>query len=318
MSAGRSVIALAGLIARLTGGQESPLETGRRQFGAGDLAAAELTLTPLGPTNGSAALLLSRIAHSLGRADDAVKWGEQAARLLPDSARAHVWLGRAYLLKLEHVSFLKKGGMAKRARAEYDRALALDSNDVEVREARARYFMNAPSIAGGNKDSARREAEAARRIDPYGGALLRGQIEERDKKPSVAEAEYAALIRGYPDSATPFNRLVNLFQTAQKYSEAFHLIDERSARLSSDESTLYQLGKTAALAGERLAQGEVALHEYMALGKFSQSSEAWACYRLGMILEKRGDTAGAIREYETAEQLDPKLEEATEARKRLR
>lgn len=316
-SPGLTLLILASVFAR-TATAQSALDTGRQQFAAGELAAAVLTLTPLAPTNGSAALLLSRIAHSLGRADESIKWGEQAVALLPDSASARVWLGRGYLLRLEQVPFYKKLGLSKRARAEFDRALALDSNAVEVREARARYFMNAPGIAGGSMDKARREAEAARRIDPYRGGLLSGQIEEHGKRPGAAEAEYAALVRSHPDSTGPFNRLVNLYQTARRYAEAFRLIDERSARSAGDESALYQLGKTAALAGERLELGEAALRELLALGTFTMATEAYARYRLGMILERRKDTAGALREYEMVERLDPKLEDARTARKRLR
>jgi tetratricopeptide (TPR) repeat protein len=308
---------LVSTAARLAGSQ-SALETGRRQFDAGDLAAAEASLAPIGATSGSAALLLSRIAYRSGRAGDAVRWGEKAVTLLPDSASARVCLGRAYLLELERAPFYRQLGLSKRARAEYDRALALNAEDFEVRDARAHYYMNAPAIAGGSMDKARAEAEAARRIDPYRGALLRGQIEERDKQVGAAESEYAALVRSYPDSAGAFNRLVNLYQTSRQYTEAFRLIEARSERLPGDESALYQSGRVAALSGERLETGERALREYIARGKFSVAAEANARYRLGMILEKRNDPEGAVREYKAAVQLDPKLEDAKAALKRLR
>ena len=297
---------------------QSALETGKKQFDAGEFAAAERTLLPLGQTNGVAALLLSRMAHRDGRGDAAVKWGEQAAQLMPDSVSAHVWLGRAYLLKLEQVSFFSKMGLSKRARKAYDHALALDSNHIEVREARARYFINAPGIAGGSKSNARLEAAAARRIDPYRGALLQAQIEERDDKPAAAEAEYVALLRTYPDSGVPFSRLVALHQTTRKFAEAFRLIDERLGRFPHEDLALYQMGRTAALSGERLERGEAALREFLSLGKYTVAPEAFARLRLGTILEKRGDRPGALREYEAAVRLDPTLEDARKNVKRLK
>ena len=270
------------------------------------------------PAGGPAAILLAQTAWREGRADDAVKWGEQAVQLMPDSASAHLWLGRAVVLKLEQAGIFQKLGLSKRARKEFDRALELDSGNFDVRDARARYYLNAPGIGGGSKEKARAEAEAARRIDPYRGGLLRGQIEERDKQAGAALAEYTALLRAHPDSATPFNRLVNLHQGANRHADAFGLIDQRLARLPHDESALYQLGKTAALAGERLERGEAALREFLSLGRFTVAAEAYARFRLGMVLEKRGDRGSALREYETAVRLDPKLEEAGKAAKRLR
>jgi tetratricopeptide (TPR) repeat protein len=252
-----------------------------------------------------------------GRADDAVKLGEEAVLAMPDSAIAHVWLGRAVLLKLERVSFLSKIGLSKRARKEFDRALELDSSRIEVREARARYFANAPGIAGGDKQKARAEAEAARRIDPYRGGLLRGQVEERDKQVAAAAAEYAALLEAHPDSVSPFNRLVNLHQYSKQYSEAFQLIDQRLALHPHEDLALYHLGRNAALSGEQLERGEAALREFLALGKFEVATEAQARWRLGAVLEHRGDRAGALVEYQAAASLDSTLEEAAKAAKRL-
>ncbi|HSE50737.1 MAG TPA: tetratricopeptide repeat protein [Gemmatimonadales bacterium] len=53
-----------------------------------------------------------------------------------------------------------------------------------------------------------------------------------------------------------FNRLVNLYQTSGQFPEAFRLVDQRLARFPGDDPALYQLGKTAAISGERLEQGE--------------------------------------------------------------
>ena len=310
------LIACSCIVTNMAAGQAA-LDAGRKQFDAGDLAAAEKTLLPIGQNNGPAALLLSRVAYRLNRADDAVKWGERGVKLLPDSASAHLWLGRAYLLELEGAAFYRQPGLSKRVRTEFDRALELNPSDFDVRESRARYFMNAPSIGGGSIEKARAEATTAYRIDPYRGALLRGQIEEHEKRPGAAEAEYAGLVRAYPDSATPFNRLVNLYQTSRQYAEAFRLIDARTGRLTADESAMYQTGKTAALSGERLEKGEAALRQYISLGTFTLASEANARNRLAMILEKRKDVAAAVREYEAAIRLDPKLEDAKAGLKRL-
>ena len=132
------------------------------------------------------------------------------------------------------------------------------------------------AIGGGSIEKARAEADVARRIDPYRGALLRGQIEEHEKQTGAAEAEYSTLVRAYPDSATPFNRLVTLYQNSRQFPEAFRLIDARSSRFPSDESVIYQTGKTAALSGERLDKGETALRQFIAAGKYTLTLRSYS------------------------------------------
>ncbi|HEY2164616.1 MAG TPA: hypothetical protein VGH04_11520, partial [Gemmatimonadaceae bacterium] len=76
----------------------------------------------------------------------------------------------------------------------------------------------------------------------------------------------------------------------------------------------YQLGKTAALSGERLEQGEAALRKYIAAARFDPgATEAHARWRLAMILEQRHDAPHARAEYEAALRLDPKLADAKRA-----
>lgn len=267
---------------------------------------------------GPAALARSRSAHEAGNPKDAVKWGEKAVELMPDSASAHLWLGRAYVLEIESAAFYRQLGISKRARESFDRAVSLDPKRYDIRESRARYYFNAPGIAGGSKDKARAEAAAARTADPYRGALLVADIEERDKQVAVAESEFAALARAYPDSTQPFNRLVNLYQTGRQWNDAFRLIDARAARLPRDVSAQYQLGKIAAVSGERLDAGEAAMRAFIAAGNFATAPEANARHRLAMILEKRKDMAGALAEYEHAARLDPKLEDAKAGIKRVK
>ena len=250
-------------------------------------------------------------------ADRAVRLGERAARLFPDSATAHVCLGRAYIQKLEHASFLSAGSIAGKARAQFDRAIALDSMNYDAREARARYYLNAPGIAGGSKDKARADAEVARRINPYRGALLLSDIATKDKRIADAEAQLGTLARAYPDSSAPFHRLVGLYQAANRFADAFALIDARAARMPGDVASLYQLGKTAALSGEQLDRGEAALRAYLTAGHFDVAPEAFAHYRLGVILELRKDLSGALAEYQAAARLDPSIEDAAARAKRL-
>jgi len=267
---------------------------------------------------GSTPLELGKAAYREHRSDEAIELFEKAVALHDDSVAPHLWLGRAYVQALPQANFVRKPVLARRARSQFDRAVELDPRDVEVREDRATYYMYAPSIAGGGMDRARAEAEVARSLNPYRGALLRGQIEEYDKNVSGAEREYATLVAANPDSAAPFNRLVGLYQSERRFGDAFAAVDRRLGQRGDDSWGTYQLGKTAALSGERLEQGEAALRKYIAAARFDPSAtEAHARWRLGMILEQRHDAPRARAEYEAALRLDPRLADAKRALERL-
>ncbi|HKS07268.1 MAG TPA: tetratricopeptide repeat protein [Gemmatimonadaceae bacterium] len=271
-----------------------------------------------GGTDGHAALVSCRTAYNTRKTDEAIKWGEKAVKLLPDSSNAHLCLGQAYVQQLSDAAFFKQPFIAGKARGRFDRAVELDSNNYDARDARATYYMYAPAIGGGGMGKARAEAEVARKIDPYRGGLLRGDIEQHDKQIAAAENEFHALMRAYPDSVSPFSRLVNMYQSVGRFAEAFNAIDARLARMPNETVSRYMFAKTSAMSGERLEQGESMIRAYIKEGNFAVASEAHAHNRLGMILEKRKDFAGALAEYEAAARLDPKLEDAKANAKRVR
>ena len=82
---------------------------------------------------------------------------------------------------------------------------------------------------------------------------------------------------------------------------------------------IYQIGRLAALSGQGLGEGEVALKEYLASepleGEPGKGSARW---RLALIYEHKGDKAAARSEIEAAAKLEPKNEQIQKTLKRLR
>jgi tetratricopeptide (TPR) repeat protein len=92
-----------------------------------------------------------------------------------------------------------------------------------------------------------------------------------------------------------------------RWDTAFAALDRALAARPNDLAALYQVGRAAAESKRHLDKGEQALRSYLATPpKQYLSTHAAAHWRLGMILQHRGDTEGARREYATALQLDPK------------
>src|SRR5262249_33254846 len=151
--------------------------------GAGPFASAQ------NPVDFARTLALGQAAYQARRTDEAVEWFEKAGDLRGDSAISHLWVGRAYVQAIPTARFIRQPTLARRARSQFDRAIELEPTNFDGREARATYYMYAPSIAGGGAERARTEAEVARRLDGYRGGLLRAQIEEHFQNFSAAAAE---------------------------------------------------------------------------------------------------------------------------------
>ena len=297
---------------------DSVVRQATRLFETGNTAAATALVRPLAESSATAATLLGRMAWQSANYKDAARWLDAAIALDPRGVEAHIWRGRTYLQEIETVNFMRKGAVAGRARAMFEKAVEIDPSSFEAREARTEYLMNAPGIAGGSIDKARAEANVAKRVSPVRGALLVGRVEEKAGKPGVAEAEYRALTTSFPDSTGGWEALTTLYQSQSRWDDAFRIIDDRLRANPNDNGMLYQLGRAASLSGQRLEAGEEALRRYLARDNARKAFDGTVHYRLGAIRERRGDTQGARSEYELAVTLDPRNAAAKRALEQLR
>ena len=282
---------LAGVIgarAAETDSAATPLAAARKLFEAGRYPEARAALTKVTtaePQNAEAFLYLGWTTLRLNAPDESAKFLETATTL--DGTRSlyfHV-LGDAYGEILQRASLFAKPGWARKCLAAYDRAIALDPDDVDAREARMSYYRHAPAIAGGGMDKARAEAAEIRKRDAVRGAQA----------------------------------FVDLCVAEKKYADAFAVVDELIAQNPGSKPAQYQLGRLAAITGKQLDRGAAALQEYLQhtpTGRDPALCAAHWC--LGMIAAKKGDKDAARREYETALQLNPDFPVVRDALKQLR
>ena len=107
--------------------------------------------------------------------------------------------------------------------------------------------------------------------------------------------------------------------TRERYSEAFDLFEGLVKKNPQNYAALYQIGRIAALSGERLERGESALNTYLLAPKpAGLPSIADARLRLGEIFVKRNDPASARVQFEEALKLNPGLKAASEALAKLK
>ena len=261
-----------------------------------------------------AAFQLGKKALEQNDAKAAVEFLEKAVSLDPRSSEYYDWLGKAYGTQAEKASKLKQPFLAKKTKSAWEKAIALDPDNIEARQDIILYYLAAPGFLGGSKEKARAQALEIKRRSPFRGALNLASVCAAMKNQTCAETELKSAITNYPDSSAGYRALTELYVSAKQYDRAFATIGMRLLAKPTDPVALYSYGRTASISGQNLEKGEEALRAYIAAPLVSPPL-ANAHFRLGMILEKRGDKEGAKREYRAALELNPGYDDAKKALK---
>ena len=250
-------------------------------------AAAQSVLehaTAATPKDAEAWQLLGQVFQQLGDPDRAVEAMEQAVALAPANSNLQRELGDVYGFAAQKAGMLSKMGLAKKCKAAYDKAVELDPRNIDARWSLMEYCRQAPGFVGGGMDAAYAQAEEIRKLDANKGRIA----------------------------------LATLYVADKKMVEAFGLFDEALKADPNNYTALYQIGRLSAMTGQRLDQGIENLHKCLALPQpAGQPGPAPVNWRIGNILEKKGDKAAAKAAYEAAVAIDPTFVPALESLRKL-
>jgi tetratricopeptide (TPR) repeat protein len=304
---------------------QAPTTAGLRQgielYEAGNREEAKRHLESVaaGGVSPEAAYYLGLIALDTGDWDAAVKWLERAVSLAPNVSNYQMQLGRAYGQKAQVASRLAQPGLAGKARAAFTRAVELDPENLDARSGLVDFYVIAPRIMGGNKARALEHAREIKARDAYRGAYVVARVHAANDEPEQAIEELHGLMVAFPDSAAPVLRLALLHHERRDWPAAMQVLRPLAAASPPNWSAVYQVGRTGALSGDYLDEAERALRLYLAQEPGSvELSRTAAHWRLGMVLEHKGDRDGARAEYGAALRLDPDYDAAKKALGRLR
>lgn len=292
----------------------------RALFDAKDPRAAPAieSLARSRPDDAEAQVLLVRLRLRQGRAEDAVDVAEDAVDLAPDDAQAHYWLGNAYGTRIGQVGMLSKATMAPRLRNAFERAVKLDPQLHDARNSLVEFYLQAPAIAGGNVEKARAQAAELARRDPPRGHYARGRIAQHAGDSAAAAEAFVAAHRARPGDVGMRMAAAVALQEAKRWDAAFALLEEWAREDPGASGAWYQIGRTAALSGQRSGPGAAALEKFLALPpQAGQPDKHHAWFRLGQVRVHAGDTAGARVAFQQVLKADPHHDEARAALGRL-
>jgi tetratricopeptide (TPR) repeat protein len=249
--------------------------------------AAYERLAAVDPKNLEVQVQLAELALRRDQPEVAVVHLENAARLDPKSARVQKRLGDAHGTVAVKASLLTKFGHAKKTLAAYERAVVLDPTYVDGRLALFEFYRQAPGMAGGGIDKAMTQAARIKELDPNRGRIAFATLYVGEKKYDQALAQFDEVLASHPD----------------------------------DYTAHFQIGRLAALTGQFSDRGLTSLRRCLELtppSKSGAASHAAVHWRIGNILEKRGDKAGARAAYEASLALDANFAAAAESLRKLK
>lgn len=275
------------------------------------------------PNDARAYNLMSRVYFQLEHWDEAINAAEKCVTLAPDSSEYHQWLARIYGEKAETVGkvhFISAISLVRKVKAEFERAVALDpeGKNLSARADLAEFYIEAPSIMGGDKAKARALAEFVMKRDPALAHYIFGQIEEKQNAKDRAEQEYKAAIEASGNLARYWVNLASFYRRTGRLNDMQSSIIRSGTARREQGIALFDGASLLLKAGRDFPGATKMFREYLSLDDPAEDGPAFqAHYLLGMLLEKQGDAKAAAAEYRAALALASEYLPAQEALARI-
>ena len=266
------------------------------------LLGSSLAVNPQDP---EAHNLLCRVYYQEERWDDAIHECEIAVQMKPTDGSYHLWLGRAYGEKADSIHSIKAYGLAKKVRDEFERAVQLDSENVDALSDLGEFYTAAPGIVGGGKKKAQNVAQTLERYAPAQAHQLKGRLAEKDKNYTLAESEFKQAVEASSQSADAWMALA-AFYSRRHQTEP--MLAALHAGIDADAKAARPHGPALVEGAGLLTRNNLdlplaieLLRQYLASPNKSADSPAFqVSANLGRLLEQQGDHEGARQQFQSA------------------
>ena len=270
------------------------------------------------PNNPEAYNLLCRVYLMTDKWDPAVSACERAVKLDPENSQYHLWLGRSYGQKADHVSFFSAAHIAGQVRDEFETAVRLNPKSVDARDDLADFYLNAPGVVGGGDKKAEAQADEIQKLEPAQADLLRARLAEKKKDFAAAETDIKQAIQDSRGAAGSWMSLASLYRRTGRFDEMEHALDLATAPTLNRPDVLTRAAQMLIEANRNLPGAENLLQRYLSSPNPSEDAPVFkAHYLLGTLLEQRGQQQQAITQYQAALALSAEYAPARNALDRL-
>lgn len=270
-------------------------------------------------SNHRAMFYLGRIAEETDKFGEASEWYEKAIKLNDTSATYHFWLGSATGAQAQRASKIKQPFLARKVKAEFERASQLDPTMLDPRYGLVDFYTMAPGFMGGSIEKARQQAAEIRKLHPFRGHFMDARIAQRQKDVAAEGKAYeealAAAKLSVPDSLAPWYSLASYYRRNGRADEAFALYDSIMRKKPDEIGAHASYGVAASMTGQGLERGERELKFYLANPPKDVNDQtlSFVRYHLGRIYEQTARKESAKSEYAEAVRLNKDNADARKA-----
>ena len=269
------------------------------------------------PYNARAYNLLCRVYIQLELWDNAIRTGERSIALDPQNSSYHLWLGRAMGRKAEEANPFTAFSLARKVRSEFERAVALDSDNLQARSDLSEFYLEAPGFLGGDKNKARQQAEYVAKHDRALASYMNARVEEKQGN-TGAEAEYKKAIAANTSPGRYWVELAHFYRRTGRPSEMEAAVTQSVSAAQPGEVVEFDAAALLLNAGRNFAGATQILRRYISQPEASEDGPVFkAHYLLGILLEKQGQKKEAAAEFKAANTMAPQYKPARDALVRI-
>jgi len=269
------------------------------------------------PNDAETYILLCRLNFQLELWDNALLMAEKAVALEPNNSNYHMWLGRSAGRKAENSNPFTAWSLARRVRAEFERAVSLDGNNLAARSDLSEYYIEAPGFLGGDKKKAREQAAAVAPHDEALANYIYARVEEQQGK-SDAEQLYKKALTASGGSARYWIEMSYFYRRASRVQEMQSAIYQALIAPRHNAIPEYDGAYLFLRTGRDFPNAIAMLKKYLNGNTLEEDGPAFrAHYMLGELLERQGDKKAAAAEYRAALALASEYRPAREALARV-
>ena len=293
---------------------QSAVDEARQLLEAGKISEAEYLLQDAIEKDSSdeeAFLLLAKVYLYKQDHDKAIKYAERAVKINAEVSDYHLWLARAYLAKAMESNIFNAFRYARKGKGEYEKAVRLDSTNIDALFELCMYLVAAPWLAGGDNDRGIELAQAITERDSLYGAYAWAGIWEHDGKLDRAEDALQTAVKLDTSSAFYARYALGYFyERHERFEEALGVFKDILETKPDAVSAVYQVGKIHLLTGKNLEEAEACFKRYLEVEP-PPNAPSWASahWRLGLVYDLQGRLVLAAEEIRKAVELDPDNEQ---------
>jgi tetratricopeptide (TPR) repeat protein len=244
--------------------------------------------------------LLCRVYFQLELWDNSMRMAEKALALDPQNSSYHLWLGRAMGRKAEEANPFTAFGLARKVKTEFERAVALDANNLPARSDLSEYYLEAPGFLGGDKNKAKQQADYVAGHDRALASYIYARVQEKQGN-TGAEAEYKKAIAASSQPARYWVELAHFYRRTGRMGEMEDAVRRAVGAVQQGEPSEFDAAALLVHSGRNFAGAAQMLQHYVSEEDPSEDGPAFrAHYLLGVLLEKLGKKKEAAAEFQTA------------------